>query len=107
MSEPTPSVDANERVRRLRIATLVFVGCVGISSRWLPYPRWAVPALPVAVIAVWLYTAFQVVKEGETETQRRQRMRNLAIACALGGMVVLFYVGTMVRLGPNVFNRPI
>ena len=102
-----PSVAINERVWRLRIATLIFAGCVGISSRWLPYPWWAVPALPVAVMAVWLLTAFQVVKDGETETQRRQRMRNLAIACALGGMVILFYVGTMVRLGPNVFNRPI
>ena len=24
----------------------------------------------------------------------------------LGGMALLFYLATMVRLGPNVFNRP-
>ena len=38
--------------------------------------------------------------------RRRQRMRSLAIALALGALVVLFYVATIVRLGGNVFNRP-
>jgi cytochrome bd-type quinol oxidase subunit 2 len=107
MSGPADSVSANERVRRLRIAVLVLAGTSGLSSRWLPYPRWYLLALPLAVMVVWIGTAFQVVKDGETEAQRRQRMRNLAIACALGGLVALFYVGTMIRLGPNVFNRPI
>lgn len=40
------------------------------------------------------------------ESKRRQRMRSLAIALALGGLVALFFVATIVRLGGNVFNRP-
>jgi hypothetical protein len=38
----------------------------------------------------------------EDERQRRQRMRSLAIAWALAGLVVLFFVVTIVRLGANV-----
>jgi len=34
-------------------------------------------------------------------------MRWIAIAVALAGLVVLFYVATLVRLGGNVFNRPL
>jgi hypothetical protein len=34
-------------------------------------------------------------------------MRSIAIALALGALVVLFYVATLVRLGGHVFNRPI
>ena len=43
----------------------------------------------------------------QTELQRRkrQRMRSIAIACALVGIVVLFYVVTLVRLGANVASR--
>lgn len=47
------------------------------------------------------------MNEDEKERRRRQRMRSLAIALALGAMVALFYVATIVRLGGNVFNRPI
>jgi hypothetical protein len=36
------------------------------------------------------------------ERQRRQRMRSIAIAWALAGMAILFFVVTMVRLGANV-----
>ena len=107
MTESSQPVSPNEQVRRIRLAALALAGAIGIASRWLPLPRWLVLALPLAGAVVWLATAFQVVKAGETEAQRRQRMRNLAIACALGGLVLLFYVGTMVRLGPAVFNRPI
>lgn len=47
--------------------------------------------------------------EGEEELRRRkrQRMRSLAIALALGALVALFYIATIVRLGGNVFNRPL
>jgi hypothetical protein len=38
----------------------------------------------------------------EDERQRRQRMRSLAIAWALAGLVLLFFVVTIVRLGANV-----
>lgn len=33
-------------------------------------------------------------------------MRNIAIAVALGVLVVMFYVATIVRMGGNVMNRP-
>jgi hypothetical protein len=48
-----------------------------------------------------------VVSVDEQERERRQRMRSIAIALALGGLVVLFYIATFVRLGGNVFNRPL
>jgi hypothetical protein len=34
-------------------------------------------------------------------------MRSIAIALALGGLVILFYVATLVRLGGHVMNRPL
>jgi len=40
----------------------------------------------------------------EDERKRRQRMRSLAIAWALVALVVLFFVVTIVRLGPNVVH---
>jgi hypothetical protein len=40
--------------------------------------------------------------DDDTERQRRQRMRSLAIAWALGALVVLFFIVTIVRLGANV-----
>lgn len=43
--------------------------------------------------------------EQREEMERRRRMRSIAIALALVGLVVLFYVATIVRLGGNVFNR--
>jgi len=41
----------------------------------------------------------------ERERIKRQRMRSLAIALALGALVALFYIATIVRLGGNVVNR--
>ena len=43
----------------------------------------------------------------EAARRARQRRRSIAIALALVGLVVLFYVATLVRLGGNVFNRPL
>jgi hypothetical protein len=43
----------------------------------------------------------------DQEKTRRQRQRSIAIALALLGLAVLFYIATFVRLGSNVFNRPI
>lgn len=51
-----------------------------------------------------------VDSESETVTpdaKRRQRIRSVAIALALGFLVVLFYAATIVRLGGNVMNRPL
>lgn len=38
---------------------------------------------------------------------KQRRMRSLAIALVLAGLALLFYVATIVRLGGNVFNRPL
>jgi hypothetical protein len=40
------------------------------------------------------------------EQKRRQRARSLALALALGALVLLFYVVTIVKLGPGVMIRP-
>jgi len=47
----------------------------------------------------------QVAAIGDDEHKRRQRMRSLAIGLALGALVVIFYVATVVRLGPNALNK--
>ena len=36
---------------------------------------------------------------------RRRRARSIAIALALGFMVILFYAVTIAKLGPQVLNR--
>ncbi|WP_170145899.1 hypothetical protein [Rhodoplanes elegans] len=41
------------------------------------------------------------------EQKRRQRARSVAIALVLAGLVLLFYVVTLVKLGPGVVNRPL
>lgn len=42
-----------------------------------------------------------------SEEEARRRKRSLAIALALGAMVVLFFVLTIVKLGPQILNRPL
>ena len=42
----------------------------------------------------------------DAERAKRQRVRSIAIALALGGLVALFYIATLVRLGANALNRP-
>ena len=39
------------------------------------------------------------------EEQQRRRRRSLAIALVLGTLVVLFYVITIAKLGPQVLQR--
>jgi ferric-dicitrate binding protein FerR (iron transport regulator) len=41
------------------------------------------------------------------EQRRRQRARSVAIALVLGAMVLLFYLVTIVKLGPGVLDRPL
>ncbi len=41
------------------------------------------------------------------EQRRRRRARSIAIALALGAFVVLLYVVTIVKLGPDVLRRPL
>jgi hypothetical protein len=40
------------------------------------------------------------------EQKRRRRARSIAIALILGGLVLLFYIVTIVKLGPGVLKRP-
>jgi hypothetical protein len=41
------------------------------------------------------------------EQKRRRRHRSIAIAVALGVLALLFYVVTIVKLGPGVLRRPL
>jgi thiol:disulfide interchange protein len=41
------------------------------------------------------------------EQQRRRRRRSVALALVLGMVVILFYAVTIVKLGPQVMNRPL
>jgi hypothetical protein len=41
------------------------------------------------------------------EQKRRRRHRSIAIALALGVLALLFYVVTIVKLGPGVLRRPL
>jgi len=41
------------------------------------------------------------------EQGARRRKRSMAIALALGAMVLLFFVLTIAKLGPQVLNRPL
>jgi hypothetical protein len=40
------------------------------------------------------------------EQKRRRRARSVAIGLTLGALVLLFYIVTIVKLGPGVLNRP-
>ena len=39
------------------------------------------------------------------EQKRRRRARSIAIALSLGALVLLFYIVTIVKLGPHVLDR--
>lgn len=41
------------------------------------------------------------------EQRRRQRARSIAIAVILAVLVVLFYLVTIVKLGPGAIDRPL
>jgi len=41
------------------------------------------------------------------EQRRRRRARSIAIALVLAGFAILFYLVTIVKLGPQVMNRPL
>ena len=42
----------------------------------------------------------------EAEFLKRRRARSVALALTLGALVVLFYVLTIAKLGPQLFQRP-
>ncbi len=41
------------------------------------------------------------------EQKRRRRARSIALGLALGALVLLFYLITIVKLGPGVMDRPL
>jgi hypothetical protein len=41
------------------------------------------------------------------EQKRRRRARSIALGVALGALALLFYLVTIVKLGPGVLNRPL
>lgn len=41
------------------------------------------------------------------EQRRRQRTRSIVIGLTLAALVILFYVVTVVKLGPQVLDRPL
>jgi hypothetical protein len=38
-------------------------------------------------------------RKPQNELHRRRRMKNIALACAIAGLMLLFYVITIVRMG--------
>ena len=46
------------------------------------------------------------MQDADKERKRRQRKRSLAIAWVLFGLVVLFFIVTIVRLGASVTQHP-
>jgi hypothetical protein len=44
-------------------------------------------------------------KSREAELAARRRRRSIALGLVLGALVVLFYVLTIVKMGPAIFNR--
>ncbi len=43
----------------------------------------------------------------EEEAKRRRRRNSIALALVLAGLVLIFYVLTIVKIGPAVFDRGI
>jgi hypothetical protein len=43
----------------------------------------------------------------DAELLARRKRRSLALALVLGALVVVFYVLTIVKMGPGLFERPL
>jgi len=43
----------------------------------------------------------------DAELIARRKRRSVALALALGALVVIFYVLTIVKMGPGIFERPL
>lgn len=41
----------------------------------------------------------------DNEIKARQRKRSIALAIALGAIVIVFYILTVVKMGPDLFSR--
>ena len=45
------------------------------------------------------------IKRDEAELAARRRKRSIALGLVLGGLVLIFYVLTIVKMGPGILNR--
>ena len=72
-------------------------GAVGVAM--------VVAALVVGVLLA-AFALADYVNRDQSDIGQRQRTRNIAIAIALGGMAVMFYAATMVRMGGAIVGRP-
>lgn len=43
----------------------------------------------------------------DEEAKRRRRRNSIALGLVLGALAVIFYVLTIVKMGPAVFDRPL
>ncbi len=46
-------------------------------------------------------------READAEIVARRRRRSVALGIVLGAIVLIFYVLTIVKLGPAIFERPL
>ena len=70
------------------------------------------PHRPDGSVTTALETAMHERREDEgivltEEQKRRRRARSIAIALSLGALMLLFYLVTILKLGPGVLNRPL
>ncbi len=47
------------------------------------------------------------VPQDDAEFLARRRRRSIALGLALGAIVIIFYVLTIVKMGPHVLDRPL
>jgi hypothetical protein len=88
-----------------RVIILAIGVAIWLAAWFAKLPKWMATAVAVVVGLAWVIDDYIRKSAGLSEGKRRERSRNLAIALALGGLVALFYAATIVRLGPNAFNR--
>lgn len=43
----------------------------------------------------------------DAELLARRKRRSVALALVLGALVIIFYVLTIVKMGPGIFERPL
>jgi hypothetical protein len=89
-----------------RGAVLAVGIAVWLSAYYSHLPRWAATLAAVVVGLVFMADYQLRALSTLSPAKQRERKRNVAIALALAAFAALFYLGAIVRLGPNVFNRP-
>ncbi len=80
----------------------------GFALRWFGAPGWLAIGTSLACFGCCMALAYirpAPATLALTDAQLRQRSRSIAIGLALGALVLLFYIATIVRLGGNVANR--